>query len=83
MPADFDLDKRLRKSARMLRAWNWMAVISTRRAEAVHILREEAKWLIQLGLEHPRHARRIGRLIVAYRRLIEAIELRMQQQEAA
>ena len=60
-----------------------MAVISTRQAEAVDILREEAKFLIQLGLEHPAHAARIGRLIVAYRRLIDAIDLRIWQRETA
>ena len=83
MATDSDINDRLRKSARKLRAWNWMAVISTRQAEAVEILREEAKFLIQLGLENPGHAVRIGRLIVAYRHLIDAIDLCIWQRETA
>ncbi|WEK05718.1 MAG: hypothetical protein P0Y65_05545 [Candidatus Devosia phytovorans] len=82
MTQQYDLDDRLRQSARKLREWNWLAAISTRRAEAVVILRDEARFLIQLGLQHPTEARRIGRLIVAYRRLIEALD-RMTQPEGA
>ena len=83
MSEETELNDRLRKSARTLRAWNWMAAISTRQAEAVAILRDEARFLIKLGLEHPKHARKIGRLIVAYNRLIEAIELRMAHRQKA
>ena len=63
----------------MLRAWNWMGAISDRQQEAVAILTEEAKLLIQLGVQHPRYLRRIGRLIVAYQHLIKAIERRMER----
>jgi len=74
---DPDLDSRLQKSARMLRGWDWMTIVSTRRTEAVDILREEARFLVQLGLNNKPNALRIGRLIVAYRRLIDLLEQSM------
>ena len=81
--AEFDIDTRLSRSARRLRAWNWMGAISTRQPEVIAILNEEAHLLILLGPKHPHHARRIGNLIVAYRRLIEAMEQRMAVKQAA
>lgn len=74
MNKGLDLDTRLKLSARRLRAWHWMAAISTRKAEAITILRDEAKFLVQLGLANPADARRIGRLIFDYHQLIEALE---------
>lgn len=59
-----------------------MAAISTRKEEAVVILRDEAKHLVQLGLAYPKDARRIGRLIFNYHQLIEALE-RMISRSAA
>lgn len=79
---DFDIEFRLERSARILRAWNWMAPISNRRSEIVEILTHEARELIMLGPNHPRHARRIGKLIVAYGRLIEALSERTTQKAA-
>ncbi len=70
---DADLDARLHKSACVLREWGWLSGVSTRRAEVVAILREEARLLILLGPGHPAQARRIGGLIVAYRRLIDTL----------
>lgn len=81
MSEDVDLDERLKLSARKLRAWNWMAAISTNQVEAVGILRDEARLLIQFGLQHPDQIGRIGRLIVAYRTLIDAIEHRIEERE--
>lgn len=53
--------------------------ISIRQVEAISILREEARFLIEIGLQNPGQARRIGRLLVAHRKLIDEIELRIEQ----
>lgn len=51
-----------------------MSVISAKRDEAIWLLGQEAKFLVQLGPKHPEHARQIGQLIVAYQRLITAMK---------
>jgi len=58
----------------LLRGWRWMSLVSTQREEAIGILGTEAKFLVQLGPKHPEHAKQIGRLIVAYQRLISAMK---------
>ncbi|KKB76996.1 hypothetical protein VW35_16050 [Devosia soli] len=50
-----------------------MSKISCREDEAIALLLQEAKFLIDLGREHPARAVEIGRLIVAYQRLVETI----------
>lgn len=69
-----DLECRLKKSVMLLRGWRWMSVVSTHRDEAIQILGKEAKFLVQIGPEHPQHARQIGKLIVAHQRLMEALK---------
>ena len=73
---DEDLDIRLERSARALRAWYWMSRTETTPHDVVAQLTLEARDLIELGRRHPDHAREIGRLIVGYHRLI------MQMREA-
>lgn len=73
---DNELKARLSRSARILRGWNWMGTISTRQAEAIEILTEEGRLLIRLCVKHPDEANKIGRYIVAYRRMIDGIEVR-------
>lgn len=51
-----------------------MSLVSTQRNEAIQILGTEAKFLVQMGPKHPQHAKQIGRLIVAYQRLITAMK---------
>jgi len=58
----------------LLRGWRWMSLVSTHRDEALNILAKEAKFLVQLGPKHPEHAKQIGKLIVAYQRLIAAMK---------
>lgn len=65
---------RLKKSVMLLRGWRWMSLVSTQREEAILILGKEAKFLVQLGPKHPEHAKQIGKLIVAYQRLITAMK---------
>jgi hypothetical protein len=65
-----DLDARLQRSVKTLRAWRWMSRISTNRAEVAALLRAEARALIQIGRDNPDKAKDIGKLIVAYHKLI-------------
>ncbi|WP_436073910.1 hypothetical protein [Devosia sp. LjRoot3] len=58
----------------LLRGWRWMSLVSTQREEAISILAKEAKFLVQLGPKAPEHAKQIGKLIVAYQRLIAAMK---------
>lgn len=71
-----DFDERLRKSARLLHAWAWMAELSTRPEEALHVLQEEARFLVRMGPQHPQRWREIGNLIVAYNKLIGGVRHR-------
>jgi hypothetical protein len=66
----FDIDERLRKSLLKLRAWHWMSEISTDPEEVALLLTAEARELIALGRQHPHRAKNIGKLIVAYHKLI-------------
>lgn len=66
-----DLDERLLQSARLLHAWGWMSELSTRPEEAMQVLSEEARFLVRLGPMYPERWREIGKLIVAYNKLIE------------
>ena len=68
------IDCRLKKSVMLLRGWRWMSLVSTQREEAIQILGSEAKFLVQIGPKHPEHAKQIGKLIVAYQRLISAMK---------
>lgn len=65
-----DLDARLRKSVLRLRAWRWMSRITENPNEVAALLSTEARFLIDLGREHPSRAKEIGRLIVAYHNMI-------------
>ncbi len=71
MDDSMNLDDRLRQSVRLLHAWGWMTEISTRPEEALQVLTEEARFLVRLGPQYPARWRQIGKLIVAYNRLIE------------
>lgn len=66
----------LRRAVRRLRAWQWMSAISTRPEDAVAVLTDEARALVQLGIAHPDRARDIGELIVSYHRLIVRLKTR-------
>ncbi|WP_449397183.1 hypothetical protein [Devosia riboflavina] len=68
------IDCRLKKSVMLLRGWRWMSLVSTQRDEAICILGKEAKFLVQIGPKHPEHAKQIGKLIVAYQRLITSMK---------
>ncbi|MBJ3786621.1 hypothetical protein [Devosia sediminis] len=68
-----ELDNRLKHSCRKLRAWAWMSTVSTQKEDIIDILHDEARELVDLGLQHPDHAKRIGSIIVYYRRLIEQV----------
>ncbi|KKB80369.1 hypothetical protein VW35_08265 [Devosia soli] len=68
-----DVESRIRASRKLLQGWRWMSKVSCRREEAIALLLQEAKFLIDLGRQHPARAVEIGRLIVAYQRLVEAI----------
>lgn len=68
-----ELENRLKHSCRKLRAWTWMSSISTQKDDIIGILLDEARHLVELGLQHPDHAKRIGSIIVYYRRLIERL----------
>ncbi|RYD60942.1 MAG: hypothetical protein EOP84_36325 [Verrucomicrobiaceae bacterium] len=68
------VDCRLRKSVMLLRGWSWMSLVSTQREEAICILAQEAKFLVQMGPKHHERAKQIGKLIVAYQRLITAMK---------
>jgi len=68
------IDCRLKKSVMLLRGWRWMSLVSTQRDEAIVILGKEARFLVQVGPKHPEHAKQIGKLIVAYQRLITAMK---------
>jgi hypothetical protein len=78
-----ELDERLKQSVRLLHAWGWMTEISDRPEEAHKVLSEEARFLVKLGPQHPERWRQIGRLIVAYTRLIEKIKCRCPPDENA
>ncbi len=58
----------------LLRGWRWMSLVSMQREEAILILSQEAKFLVQMGPKYPQHAQQIGRLIVSYQRLITAMK---------
>ncbi len=66
-----DVEDRLKQSVRLLNAWAWMTENSTRPEEAIQVLSEEARFLVRLGPQYPERWRRIGKLIVAYNKLIE------------
>jgi hypothetical protein len=66
----FDIDERLRKSLLTLRAWHWMSEISSDPEEVALLLTAEARELIALGRQYPHRAKNIGKLIVAYHKLI-------------
>ncbi|WP_170926525.1 hypothetical protein [Devosia lucknowensis] len=51
-----------------------MSTVSTRRDDIVEILMNEARDLVELGLKHPGQAKRIGSIIVYYKRLIEQVK---------
>jgi len=53
-----------------------MSLVSTDREAAISILSQEARHLVDLGPKHPEKARQIGRLIVAYQRMIAALKER-------
>lgn len=56
-----------------------MAPLSTDLRQVVAILNDEARDLIELGRHYPDHAREIGKLIVAYHKMI----LRLREQADA
>lgn len=68
------IDWRLKKSVMLLRGWRWMSLVSTQRDEAIVILGKEARFWVQVGPKHPEHAKQIGKLIVAYQRLITSMK---------
>jgi hypothetical protein len=76
-----DIESRLKQSVRTLRAWHWMSRISENHREVIEILTAEARDLIALGKHFPKHARQIGRLIVAYHTMIK--QLKEGQHQAA
>jgi hypothetical protein len=76
-----DLDARLMQSVRLLHAWGWMSELSTRPHEAMEALSEEARFLVRIGPKHPERWRQIGKLIVAYNKLIEKNKRRCQSME--
>ena len=69
-----ELEDRLIQSCRTLRAWTWMSTVSTDKDDIIQILLEEARTLVDLGRQHPAQAKRIGSIIVYYRRLIEHLK---------
>ena len=69
-----EIEERLQQSLKLLRAWGWMSSISERPDDAIKVLAEEARHLVRLGTQHPKRAREIGRLIVAYERLIAKVK---------
>ena len=79
-----DIDARIRTSARRLREWRWMQTISTDLQDLLIQLRAEAKELIALGVKHPDRAKKLGKLLVAYHRLmIEVKDLEDKRQGTA
>jgi hypothetical protein len=78
-----NVDDRLKQSVRLLHAWAWMTEISTRPEEALQVLSEEARFLVRLGPQHPERWRQIGKMIVAYNKLIEKNKCRCTKQDKA
>jgi hypothetical protein len=78
-----NVDARLAQSVRLLHAWGWMSELSTRPEEAMQVLSEEARFLVKLGPQHPERWRQIGRLIVAYNKLIERNKCKCRSAEQA
>ena len=74
MPPEDEITERLKQSVKLLRAWHWMSTLSTRPDDAVAVLTAEARFLVQLGLQHPKRVREIGRLIVAYEQMITKLK---------
>ena len=83
MDEGFDIDERLRKSLLTLRAWHWMSEISTDPEEVALLLTAEARELIALGRQYPHRAKNIGKLIVAYHKLITRMKNAAQTHELA
>ena len=69
-----EIEERLQQSLKLLRAWGWMSSISERPDDAIKVLTEEARQLVKLGTQHPKRVREIGKLIVAYERLITKLK---------
>jgi hypothetical protein len=69
-----EFEDRLKESECKLREWSWMSSLTTRPEDAVKVLTDEARFLVALGREHPQQARRIGKLIVFYQRLIDKLK---------
>jgi hypothetical protein len=69
-----EIEERLQQSVKLLRAWGWMSTLSNRPDEAIKVLTGEARELVRLGTQHPKRVREIGRLIVAYERLITSLK---------
>ncbi|KKB09788.1 hypothetical protein [Devosia chinhatensis] len=74
MHDDCDIDDRLRRSLRILRAWLWMMRLTRDPDEVAMLLRTEARALVALGRKYPSKARQIGRLIVGYHRALEKLK---------
>jgi len=69
-----DADTRIRRSAQALREWQWIAPLSSDPPNLLVQLRREARALIALGLEHPGRAGEIGKIVVAYHRLMVSVK---------
>ena len=69
-----DVNSKIRRSAQTLREWQWISTISTDPQTILLNLRREARALIALGLQNPEKAPEIGRIVVAYHRLITAMK---------
>lgn len=72
-----DVSDRISTSVRRLREWQWLSTLSEEPDTVLCQLRQEAREMIEFGLTHPGNAKTIGKLVVAYHRLMVAIKERV------
>ena len=83
MSSEDEISERLKQSVKLLRAWHWMATLSTQPDDAIAVLTAEARFLVQLGLQYPKRVREIGRLIVAYEHMITRLKQSVEAGQAS
>lgn len=65
---------RISLSVRRLREWQWLATLTEDPDVMLAQLRHEAREMIDFGRAHPGNAQSIGKLVVAYHRLMVAVK---------
>lgn len=69
-----EVKDRIAVSVRRLREWQWLATLTEEPEVVLAQLRHEAREMINFGLAHPGHTKAIGKLVVAYHRLMIAMK---------